>query len=293
MRTIRVGSRDSKLAVMQTQIVLDTLKQAHPELEFELVTLKTTGDLILDKTLDKIGGKGLFVKELDQALMDGRVDMTVHSLKDMPMEENPDLPVVAYSTRGDPRDALVLAAGHDPEKPLAVIGSSSARRQIQLAKLFPGVAVHSMRGNIITRLEKLDRGECSALVLAASGLMRAGLSHRITRPFSVQEMLPAAGQGILAVQCRRDFDAGFLIAADDPASRAAAMAERGFVRTLDGGCSSPIAAFAQVNGHELRLTGLYVDPQTGRQALGSMTDTVEHAALCGERLAIRLKGQVE
>ena len=172
----------------------------------ELVTMKTTGDQILNRTLEQIGGKGLFVKELDQALRDGRVDFTVHSLKDLPLDVPEDLPLAAFSQRADPRDVLVLPAGAaalDPAKP---IGCSSRRRQLQLRALYPGMEFAPVRGNVLTRLRKLDEGAYSALVLAAAGLQRLGLLDRISRYFSVEEMLPAAGQGILAVQTRRGVD---------------------------------------------------------------------------------------
>ena len=192
---IKVGSRDSRLAVVQAEEVMRRLG------ECELVTMKTTGDKILDRTLDKVGGKGLFVKELDRALAAGEVDLTVHSLKDVPMEQPDGLPLIAFPKRADARDALVLPedGSWDREKP---IGCSSARRRVQLAQLFPGIEVKPVRGNVQTRLRRLDSGEYGALVLAAAGLHRLGLENRISRYFSPEEMLPAAGQGILAVQAR-------------------------------------------------------------------------------------------
>lgn len=210
MKKIRVGSRESKLAVIQTQIVMDAIKRANPEIEVELVTMKTTGDIILDKTLDKIGGKGLFVKELDKAMLDGGVDITVHSFKDMPMDIPSELPIVATGRREDPRDVLILPQGAseiDFSKP---IGSSSARRSMQLKKLYPGADIKSVRGNVITRLEKLDRGEYSALVLAAAGVKRLGLEHRISRYFTPEEMIPANCQGVIVVQARKGFDVSLL-----------------------------------------------------------------------------------
>ena len=197
---IRFGSRESRLAVIQSRMVMDAVQAADPQAELELVTMKTTGDRILDRTLDQIGGKGLFVKELDLALREGKVDFTVHSLKDMPMQTPEDLPLVAFSKRADPRDVLVLpegAAELDREKP---IGCSSRRRQLQLQKLYPGFDIQPIRGNVQTRLRKLDEGQYCALVLAAAGLKRLGLEHRIHRYFSTEEILPAAGQAILAVQ---------------------------------------------------------------------------------------------
>ena len=163
--------------------------------------MKTTGDKILDRTLDKVGGKGLFVKELDAALLDGRVDLTVHSCKDLPMEEDPASPG-GLLPPGGPRDVLVLPQGAEELDPSRPIGCASARRAVQMRALFPGVAVAPVRGNVLTRLRKLDEGQFSALVLAAAGLKRLGLEERITRYFTVEELLPAAGQGILALQTR-------------------------------------------------------------------------------------------
>ena len=259
MKKLVVGSRESRLAVIQTQLAIQAIRACQPGLEVELLTMKTTGDKILDRTLDQVGGKGLFVKELDAALLAGRVDLTVHSSKDLPMETDPRLPLVAFSRRADPRDALVLPAGVTELDPAKPIGCSSLRRQLQLKALFPQMKTAPVRGNVLTRLEKLDRGEYAALVLAAAGLERLGLAGRVSRYFSVEEMLPAAGQGILAVQARADFDPACLREFHDPESRDCLLAERAFVRALDGGCSSPVAAYATVDGEALTLTGLYVD----------------------------------
>lgn len=259
MKKLVVGSRESRLAVIQSEFAIQAIRACQPELEVELLTMKTTGDKILDRTLDQVGGKGLFVKELDAALLAGRVDLTVHSSKDLPMETDPRLPLVAFSRRADPRDALVLPAGVTELDPAKPIGCSSLRRQLQLKALFPQMRTAPVRGNVLTRLEKLDRGEYAALVLAAAGLERLGLEGRVSRYFSVEEMLPAAGQGILAVQARADFDPACLREFNDPDSRDCLLAERAFVRALDGGCSSPVAAYATIDGAALALTGLYVD----------------------------------
>ncbi len=286
---LRIGSRESELAVLQSRIVIGQLLTADPTLEPELVTMKTTGDKILHMTLDKIGGKGLFVKELDQALLEGRVDMTVHSLKDLPMEENPSLPIVAYTRRADPRDVLVLPSGVtelDPDKP---IGSSSARRAVQLRTIFPHMQVAPVRGNVQTRLRRLEGGEFSALVLAAAGLERLGLEARISRYFTVEELLPAAGQGVLAVQTRGDFDRSLLLAVNDPTAEVCARAERAFVRALNGGCSAPVAAYATVEEGTLTLRGLYVGHEPSDLRRGSITGTVGEAETLGLTLAARLK----
>ena len=283
--TIKIGSRESKLAVAQSELVMDAIRRAHPEVELTLVTMKTTGDKILDRTLEQIGGKGLFVRELDQALRDGRADFTVHSLKDLPMETPEDLPLVAFSKREDPRDCLVLpqgAAELDPEKP---IGCASKRRQLQLKALYPHMAAAPVRGNVLTRLNKLDSGEFSALVLAAAGLKRLGLERRITRYFAPTELLPAAGQGIMAVQTRKGMDLSCLAGVGDPDAACCAMAERAFVRALGGGCTSPVAAHATVEGETLTLTGLYVSEDETIIRRGSRTGAKQDAQALGEALA--------
>ena len=286
---IKIGSRESALAVIQSRMVMDAIARTVPDAELELVTMKTTGDRSLDKTLDQIGGKGLFVKELDQALRDGRADFTVHSLKDMPMEVPWDLPLAAFSRREDPRDVLVLPEGItelDPEKP---IGCSSRRRQLQLKALFPDMDIRPVRGNVQTRLKKLQDGEFSALVLAAAGLKRLHLEGRISRYFAPEEMLPAAGQGILAVQTRQGMDTACLAGIHDPNAACCALAERAFVRALDGGCSSPVAAYAVAEGETLTLTGLYVSPDETVVRKGSLSGSRTAAETLGETLADKLK----
>ncbi len=286
---IRIGSRESKLAVIQSQMVMDAISKAMSEAELELVTMKTTGDKILNKTLDQIGGKGLFVRELDQALRENRVDFTVHSLKDMPMEVPEDLPLAAFSQREDPRDVLVLPEGVrslDPRKP---IGCSSRRRQLQLKALFPEMEVRPIRGNVQTRLAKLDAGEFSALVLAAAGLKRLGMESRISRYFSPEEMLPAAGQGILVVQTRLGMDTRCLASVQDPDAASCAQAERAFVRELNGGCSSPVAAYAVTEGEQLTVTGLYVSPDETVIRKGNLTGSKSDAEALGRELARKLK----
>ena len=286
---IRIGSRESKLAVIQSRMVMDAIAAAAPQAELELVTMKTTGDRILDRTLDQIGGKGLFVKELDHALREGRVDFTVHSLKDMPMELPADLPLAAFSQREDPRDVLVLPEGAAEMDPSLPIGCASRRRQLQLAALFPGMEIRPVRGNVQTRLAKLQAGEYAALVLAAAGLKRLGLAHRINRYFSTDEILPAAGQGILAVQTRQGVDTACLSAVHDSRAACCALAERAFVRALDGGCSSPVAAHAVTDGETLTLTGLYVSPDETIIRKGALTGPAAEAETLGKTLAERLR----
>ena len=239
-----IGSRESKLAVLQSEMVKSYIEQKstagnhEPQISVEILTMKTTGDIILDRTLDKVGGKGLFVKELDRALLDGRSNLSVHSLKDMPMEVPEELPLLAFSKREDPRDVLVLPEGvtePDPKKPL---GCSSLRRTLQLKKLYPEMEVKSIRGNLQTRLRKLDEGEYSGLILAAAGLKRLGLEKRISRYFTPDEMIPAAGQGILAVQGRKDQDYSYLDGYCDRDAWLAGSAERAYVKYLEIGRAS-------------------------------------------------------
>lgn len=276
--------------MIQAEFVAQYIRECCEGIQPELVTMKTTGDRILDKTLDKIGGKGLFVKELDAALREGSSDISVHSLKDVPMEIPAGLPILGYSIREDARDVLVLPRGTtqlDLEKPL---GCSSPRRTLQVKQLFPDVEVKSIRGNVLTRLEKLDRGEYSGLILAAAGLKRLGLEARISRYFEPDEMLPAAGQGILAVQGRSGEDYSFLQGFFEEESTWCARAERSFVSTLNGGCSSPIAAYARISeGRELVLSGLYAREGSIAYRKGQIMGKPEEAEALGKRLAEALK----
>lgn len=290
---IIIGSRESKLAVLQSEMVQSFLNENHPELQTEILTMKTTGDKILDRTLDKVGGKGLFVKELDLALMEKRSDISVHSLKDMPMEVQDELPLLAFSKREDPRDVLVLPEGGrelDKSKPL---GCSSLRRTLQLKALYPDMEIKSIRGNLQTRLRKLDAGEYSALILAAAGLKRLGLEKRISRYFTVEEILPAAGQGILAVQGRKGEDYSCLEGYCDQEAWICGTAERAYVKYLDGGCSSPVAAYGEVHGEKLHLRGLYYREEDGTYIKGEIEGNVSSAEELGITLAKRLKKSME
>lgn len=293
MMRIRIGSRESRLAVIQSEMVRDYLKERFPQGDISLVTMKTTGDIILDKTLDKIGGKGLFVKELDKALLEGRTELSVHSLKDMPMEVPEELPLVAFSKREDPRDVLVLPEGRteiDFSKP---VGCSSLRRMLQFQELYPQARFEPIRGNVQTRLRKLDEGQYGATLLAAAGLKRLGLEHRISRYFEPDEMLPAAGQGILAVQGRVGEDYSYLDGFADKDASYAAVAERSFVRYLDGGCSSPVAAHAVITGNDMFLTGLYYSEEKKIFRKKSISGCVSDAVMLGEKLAEELRSEVE
>ena len=285
---IKIGSRESQLAVRQAEIIRDQIISYDPGITVEIITMKTTGDKILDKSLEKIGGKGLFVKELDRALMDGRIDIAVHSLKDMPMEENPDLPILAYGRREDPRDVILYRPGLEELPEQAVIGTSSRRRMIQMEKLYPGCTFRGIRGNVQTRMRKLETEGYDATLLAAAGLNRLGMEHVISRYFSVDEMIPAAGQGILAVQGRKGEQYGWTDKIDIPQSRAAAIAERQFIRVTGGDCTSPCAAHAQVSGNELKLTGLYYNEDTEEYSVDVIVTDTAKAGQAGETLAERM-----
>lgn len=258
MKKVRIGTRDSRLAIIQTEMVASAIKLYNPEIEIEIIKMKTTGDKILDVTLDKIGGKGLFVKELDEALLSNSVDITVHSYKDMPMEINEKLPIVATGKREDPRDVLICRQGLT--EPPKIIGSSSNRRRIQLRGL-GFTQCNPIRGNLQTRLSKLDSGEFDAIVLAAAGIKRLGLENRIHKYFTVEEILPSACQGIIAVQSRIGEDTEYLKLFHNEESKLVSKAERAFVTALGGGCSSPIAAYCTVENSTLTLFGLYADEE--------------------------------
>ena len=287
-RNFVIGTRESELALVQSNMVLDYLKETCPEMESSLLKMKTTGDMILDRKLDEVGGKGLFVKELDKALAEGRTNLSVHSLKDLPMEVSEDLPVVCYSKREDPRDVLVLPVGVQEIDFSRPIGTSSKRRILQLQKIYPQAVFETVRGNVQTRLRKLDEGQYSALVLSAAGLKRLGLSNRISKYFSVDEIIPAAGQGILALQGRSDQSYAFLKGFGDENAEAAALAERAFVRKLDGGCTSPVAAHAIPYEKHIFIRGLNYDETTGRWITGCLAGHIADAEKLGEKLADRL-----
>jgi hydroxymethylbilane synthase len=287
-RTIKVGSRDSALAVIQAQIIINAVNNINPAIKFEMVTIKTTGDKILDQSLDTVGGKGLFIKELENALADGAIDIAVHSYKDMPWQEKEGLPVVALSERESPFDALVLPQGVavlDNSKP---VGCSSLRRTIQFAKLYDGFKISPVRGNVPTRLAKLDNGDYAALILAQAGLNRLSLQHRVSRVFTIDEMIPSASQGILAVQGRAGENYAYLDAFHSRESEMVSKAERQFLKTLDGGCASPVAAYGQLHNNELLLTGMYVDV-SGNAVTGKISGDIDKPELLGETLAMRLK----
>lgn len=292
IRTIRIGSRESRLAVVQSELVQGYLQEQG--VEAPIVTMKTTGDKIIDRTLDQVGGKGLFVKELDAALLDGRSDISVHSLKDVPAEEDPKLPLIGYSDREDPRDVLVLPKGVSELDERLPIGCSSRRRVLQAQKLYPQMSFQSVRGNVLTRLKKLDDGEYSALILAAAGLKRLGLTDRISRYFTTEEIIPCAGQGILALQSREDFDCEILSGYVNKESEIVVKCERTFIRAVGGECSSPVAAHAVIEDGEILLRAMY-SKGTGEMGYvtGARKGPVTDPAGVAEILAKELMEQFE
>ena len=291
-RKIRIGSRDSALANKQAEIVMEAAKRANPAMKFEIVHIKTTGDKILDKRLDMIGGKGLFIKEIEEALANGDIDIAVHSYKDIPYEETEGLPIVALSKREAPFDVLVLpegAADLDNTKP---VGSSSLRRAIQFNRLYNGFELKPIRGNVLTRLSKLDSGEYSALILAQAGLIRLSLQSRVYRVFTADEMIPSGSQGIMAVQGRQGEDYSYLESFHNRESEIVSKAERQYLKTLDGGCTSPVAVYGRLHNNELLLTGLYVDV-FGNVETGKISGDADKAELLGDTLAKQLKARSE
>ena len=280
MRVIRIGTRGSLLAVAQAQIIAEKISRTWPDVRTELVKITTSGDKNMSPfSSDPAGIKSMFTFELEQALMNRDIDFAVHSLKDLPANINPNLPIVAYSRRADPRDALVL------RDDAGALGSSSLRRRLQLEELYPHRKIIPVRGNITTRLAKLDSGEYGGLVLAIAGLERLGLTNRIARVFQPSEIMPAPGQGILACQGRLDEDYSYLACVNDPDSRDCAIAERSFSRALNAGCNVPIGAYAVVEGDTLTLRGLFIDEKTRRFFMGELAGKRSDAQELGERLA--------
>ena len=281
MKEIRIGTRSSILATAQTRIIADKISQTWPELVINIIKIKTSGDVNMSAFVDKAPGvKGLFTLELEQALMNHEIDLAVHSLKDLPVQINEELPVIAYSEREDPRDALIIKDSGN------IIGSSSLRRRLQIERLYPDKKIIPVRGNINTRIKKLDEGkELSGLVLASAGLKRLGLESRITKTFDVTEILPAPGQGILACQGRRDEDYYYLDCVNDCDSRDCALAERSFSRELNAGCNVPVGAYAFVRGDKLTLEGLYIDETSKKFYRGTLSGHRNEAELIGKKLS--------
>jgi hydroxymethylbilane synthase len=263
-KKIVIATRESPLALWQARHIQALLCAHYPDIRVELLGITTQGDRILDITLNKIGGKGLFVKELEQALHEGRADLAVHSLKDVPMVLPEGFALAAITRREDPRDALVSNRfGRLTDLPAgSVIGTSSLRREAQLRARFPHLAIKPLRGNVGTRLAKLDAGEYDAIVLAAAGLKRLGLGERICELLAPEDSLPAAGQGALGIEIRADRDdlRTLLAPLHDPASAACVSAERALARRLNGSCQVPLAAYCEYDDGFLQLRALIARP---------------------------------
>ncbi|MFT4179138.1 MAG: hydroxymethylbilane synthase [Thermomonas sp.] len=268
MTILRIATRKSPLALWQTEHVADRLRVAHPGLVVELVPLSTRGDEILDRSLAAIGGKGLFLKELEIAMQRGEADCAVHSLKDVPMELEPGFALPAILTRADHADAFVSNRfdNIDALPQGARVGTSSLRRQAQLRALCPDLQLLDLRGNVNTRLAKLDAGDYDAIVLACAGLQRLGFDARIRARLDAPAWLPAPAQGAIAIECRSDDPhvQALCAALDDADTRACVSAERAMNRALHGSCHVPVAALAQRDGERLRLAGLVGSAADGR-----------------------------
>lgn len=291
--TLILGSRASPLALRQAEMVKDRLIQMHPGITLVIHRITTTGDRIRDAPLAQMGGKGLFVKEIEEALLSGEIDLAVHSLKDMPAELPPGVTIAAVTEREDPRDALIIREGTGTLLTLpsgARVGTSSLRRMVQLKALRPDLEVLPLRGNVDTRLRKLDGGQYDAIVLAAAGLRRLGLAHRITEWISPDLVLPAIGQGALAVETRADDrDTLALVGGVNHApTEAAVTAERAFLRRFGGSCQIPLAAHAEILGNELRLRGLIASLDGRRVLKDQVAGSVFDAEDLGRQLAQRL-----
>ncbi len=267
---LRLGTRKSKLALIQSNWVKQEIEKRFPDVQVELVKVTTKGDKILDVPLARVGGKGLFVKEIEEALLDGRIDFAVHSLKDVPTELPKGLEVSVFPEREDPRDALIARSGKGLMElpPGAKVGTSSLRRMAQLRAVRPDLVIESLRGNLDTRLNKLDEGHFDAIILAAAGLKRMGLSGRITEIISPEVLLPAIGQGALGIELRSE-DRGtkrILSSLSHEETTIRVRAERAFLARLEGGCQVPIGAYATIEGNELTLEGLIGD-EDGKKIL--------------------------
>ncbi len=292
---IRIATRKSALALWQANHVAAALRNLGEVDAVELVPLTTRGDETLDRSLQKIGGKGLFTKELEVAMRDGRADIAVHSMKDVPAEIPMDFCVAAVLERATPADALVGRDGMTlPDLPSAArIGSSSLRRQAQLKMLRSDLVVEPLRGNVNTRLAKLDSGNFDAIVLAAAGLERLGLRHKISQLFTADEMLPAAAQGVIGIECPED-RAGLrrvLAQLNHEATVQTTQAERAIARILQASCQSPVAAHATCSNGRMTLTALVALPDGSRSLRDDISGASDDAAILGEELAARLLEQ--
>lgn len=295
MKLLRIGTRKSALALWQAEHVRDRLRARHPGLDVELVKITTEGDRILDRPLATVGGKGLFIKELEQALFDGRADIAVHSMKDLTVTLPQELHIGAVLERADPRDAFVSSRyARLSELPAgARVGTSSLRRQCLLRAQYPQLNVVDLRGNVNTRLRKLDDGEFDALILATAGLERLGMRERIREMLPISDFLPAVGQGAICIECRRD-DATtnqYLTPLDHAPTRRCIAAERAFNEALEGGCQVPIAGFAELHGDALHVRGLVGDPDGGQVLRAEVRGAAARAETLGRELAHDLLAQ--
>ena len=295
-RPLRIGTRGSPMALRQTALVRDRLAAAHPDLTVagavEVVTIRTTGDQVQDRRLAEIGGKGLFTKEIEEALFAGRIDLAVHSLKDVETWLPDGLEIACVLPRDDPRDAFVStqAPSFDALPKGSRIGTASLRRQAQLLRRRPDLTVVPIRGNVNTRVKKLEAGEVDALVLALCGLERLGIAGQATEVLSREIMLPAVGQGALAVECRAA-DEGLrrlLEPLHDPGSAACVKAERAMLAALDGSCRTPIAGLAELDGDRLMLEGLLLKPDGSAEIRDRCVGAIGEA----ESLGIELGGEL-
>ncbi len=294
---IIIATRESRLALWQAEHVRALLRQLYPGCQVELLGMTTRGDQILDRPLAKVGGKGLFVKELETALLDGSADIAVHSMKDVPMVLAPEFALVAIGPREVPLDAFVSNkfASLDDLPPGAVVGTSSLRREAQLRAMYPYLAVSSLRGNLDTRLRKLDEGQYDAIILAAAGLTRLGLAERIRSVLAAEVSLPAAGQGALGIEARADrLDlARWLAPLNDATTAACVRAERAVSRALAGSCEVPLAAYAipAEQSGKLRLRGLVATPDGTRMARAELIGDSHDPEAFGLSLADALRAQ--
>jgi len=292
VHTLRLGTRKSPLALWQAEHVRARLQRLHPGLQVELVTMTTEGDRVLDTSLAKVGGKGLFVKELEQGLLENRIDLAVHSMKDVTVSFPAGLHIAAICEREDPRDAFVsnrydrLAALPDGAR----VGTSSLRRQCQLRAAFPRLSIETLRGNVNTRLSRLDEGRFDAVILAVAGLKRLGLENRIRAALEPHESLPAVGQGAVGIECRaNDARTNELLAPlDHAATRTCVEAERAMNAALEGGCQVPIGGYAVLEDGELHLHGLVGDPDGSRVIRADIRGPAKDAVALGRRLAEKL-----
>ncbi|HEB86683.1 MAG TPA: hydroxymethylbilane synthase [Gammaproteobacteria bacterium] len=285
---LRIATRKSRLALWQAEYVRSMLQRHHPELNVELVKMRTQGDKILDTPLAKVGGKGLFVKELERSLLDEETDIAVHSMKDVPVTLPDNLHLAAICPREDPRDAFV-SNNFDSLEALpegARLGTSSLRRQCQLAALRPDLDIIDLRGNVNTRLQKLDEGEYDAIILAAAGLKRLEFEDRISAFLAPEVCLPAIGQGAVGIECRRDSWVNeLLVPLNDPDTATRVLAERAMNRRLQGGCQVPIAGYAELGHGVILLRGLVGRVDGSEIIRGEIAGPPTDAAQLGEVLA--------